>query len=119
MLHFIHRNKLRNYEMLEAQVQPTVAQIILQQLGSGLFAVMTGAKDFTNTGNGLSFRLNGRMTKQSINYVKIELNGSDLYDVSFGRIRSSVYKDLETLTDVYAEDLVRLFEETTGLFTHF
>lgn len=105
--------------MLEAHVQPTVAQIILQQLGSGLFAVMTGAKDFTNTGNGLSFRLNGRMTKQSINYVKIELNGSDLYDVSFGRIRSSVYKDLETLTDVYAEDLVRLFEETTGLFTHF
>lgn len=106
--------------MQDVQVQPTVAQIILQQLGSGMFAAMTGAKDFTNTDNGLSFSLNGRMTKQSINYVKIELNGSDLYDVSFGRIRSgSVYKDLETFTDVYAEDLVRLFEKTTGLFTHF
>lgn len=102
------------------EVQPTVAQIILQQLGSGLFAAMTGARNFTNTGNGLSFRLNGRMTKQCINYVEIELNGSDLYDVSFGRIRSGLlYKNLETFTDVYAEDLVRLFEETTGLFTHF
>lgn len=97
-----------------------VAQIILGQLGGNKFAVMTGAKNFASHGeeNALSFRLSSTMTKNKCNRVKITLNGSDLYDVTFGKIFKMTFKEVSKFNDVYAEDLVNLFETETGLYTH-
>lgn len=99
--------------------QQTIAQLILIQLGNGRFVTMTGAKNLLDTGKGLSFRIPGTMTKNRINHVKVELNGFDLYNVTFGRIHGTSYKIISTHEDVFCENLVELFEDSTGLFTHF
>lgn len=94
-----------------------VAQTILQQLGGRRFQMMTGAKNFLNLKNGLSFRIPATMTKQKINYVKIELNGLDLYDLEFGRIWKLDYKKIKTLENIGAEQLQQVFTQVTGLDT--
>lgn len=94
-----------------------VAQIILQQLGGNKFTVMTGAKNLLAHQDALSFRLSSTMTKNKSNYVKITLNASDLYDVTFGKIVKYDLKEISTFSDVYAENLVELFKNETGLST--
>jgi len=100
-----------------------VAKIIIQQLGGGRFKVMTGAKQWaipTGEKPGVEFRLpsDSNFVKDGINYVKILLNGRDLYDIKFGRIWGMKYNILKTMEDIYCEDLQELFTETTGLHTH-
>ena len=99
--------------------QKSVSEIILEQLGGGKFAVMTGAKTFQNTGNGLSFRLpgSGGFTKDGINYVKITLNSMDTYDMEFGRIRGHNYNIITTKNDIYNDILQDVFRDVTGLST--
>ena len=96
-----------------------VANTILQQLGGRRLSVMTGAKNFMSHNDlcgGLSFRI--PQIAGIVNYVKIILNGSDLYNVEFGRIRGNDYKVLSSFEDIYAEDLIELFEKETGLYAH-
>lgn len=95
-----------------------VADTILQQLGGRRFSVLTGAKNFTCTANdpALSFRLSANSTKNRINHVKISLNASDLYDVTFTAIHGSKVKEIYEAEDVYAENLLDVFEDITGLF---
>ena len=95
-----------------------IAQTILHQLGGSRFQLMTGAKNFLNLKNGLSFRIPSTMTKQKINYVKIELNGLDLYDLEFGRIWKLDYKIVKTLENIDSAQLQRVFTQVTGLDTH-
>lgn len=94
----------------------SIAQNILQQLGGNRLRVMTGAKNFVDLGNGLQFDVPCAGSKA--NKVKIVLNGHDLYDVSFYKIRGLNVKVVEELSNVYAEDLVERFEEATGLAAH-
>ena len=95
-----------------------VANTILQQLGGRRFATLTGAKNFTCNGNepSLSFRLSANMTKSRINHVKVYLNGSDFYDVTFTAIHGSKVKEIYKAEDVCAENLLDLFEDKTGLY---
>lgn len=94
----------------------TVANTIKDRLGRG-FALLTGAKNFLGDKNSLSFRLPSGTAKQGINYVKIVLNGRDLYDVTFGKIRGTTYKVVTEAEDVYFDSLQDVFENRTGLFT--
>jgi hypothetical protein len=93
----------------------TIAKEILRQLGGNKFIVMTGAKNLAGGDNYLSFKIG--KNKTSCNYVKIKLNGKDLYDVEFGRIRGHEYKVLKTYNDVYNDQLRDIFTEYTGLYT--
>lgn len=97
----------------------TVSQTILAQLGGNRFLAMTGAKNLTTGGNDLSFRLPGNpgFVRDGINYVKIELNGSDLYDVTFGRIHGTKYTVKATVEDLYFDSLQEVFTRYTGLET--
>lgn len=95
-----------------------IANIILAQLGGKRFSVMTGAKDFVAVENGLQFKLPARIAKDGINCLLIKLNASDLYDVCYMRVRGKSCKVISESNDVYADDLVANFEESTGLFTH-
>lgn len=92
-----------------------VANTILQQLGGNKFIAMTGAKNFLAGDYKLMFML-GR-NKLGANKVIITLNGKDLYDIEFGKVRSSVYKTLKTYEDVYGSSLQSIFTKATGLNT--
>jgi GTP:adenosylcobinamide-phosphate guanylyltransferase len=68
-------------------------------------------------GDALSMRLPGNLCKNRINHVKITLDPSDTYTVEFGRIWGTNYKVLDTISDVYVENLREVFEGRTGLAT--
>lgn len=94
---------------------PSVAQTILQQLGGNKFLAMTGAKTLVNHGNGLSFKLPSNFAREGINYVKIILNGRDLYDVEYGKIRGSKYTVMHESRGIYNDMLRTDFSRMTGL----
>ena len=105
--------------MKQTRKRLVVAETILQQLGGRMFRMMTGARDFIGGENELMFRI-PRIRK--INKVRIELLPSDTYKVEFLHIyrrRGCGFqvRTVESFEDVYAEDLRRIFEQTTGLDT--
>jgi hypothetical protein len=91
-----------------------IAQTILAQLGGNRFAAMTGAKNFLRLDSGLQFdipRANG------IRKVRVELNGNDLYDVTFYKVLGVNVSPVAELQDLYADQLQSNFTEQTGLYT--
>lgn len=90
-----------------------IANEILKQLGgSRTLNLMLGLKTLNTVERGLSFSFKCR---SKINYVKITLNGKDLYDVEMGKIRACKYKVIKEEKDIYCDMLVNLIEETSGL----
>jgi len=94
-----------------------VAETILQQLGGNKFRVMTGASRFTTGGDGrwLGFKI-GRNATQC-NWVHVQLNAKDLYDITFSRMAAGKVKTLQVYNDIYNDQLVPIFEQYTGMYT--
>ena len=96
-----------------------IAETILDQIGGNKFIVMTGSKNFLNIGNGL--RMNLTRNKSKAQYLKIELNACDTYTMKFFSARRTesdiIIKDIETISGVYADQMARIFEQVTGLYT--
>lgn len=93
-----------------------IARTILQQMGGkNRLVAFTGAYGFAYADGGVSFRIKNR----KVNYVKVKLNGKDLYDVTFGRVSGTNFKVVEQLDDVYAEDLIDIFQKSTGMYLRF
>jgi hypothetical protein len=96
-----------------------IAETILNQIGGNQFIAMTGSSHFASTGNGLRMKLS--RNKSGANYLFIELNGRDLYNMKFSSIRSKnweiVSKTKFDIQDVYADQMFRIFEQITGLYT--
>ena len=91
----------------------SVAITILKQLGGvGRLRAMTGAYNFVDLGDGVAFKIKN----QRANYIKIKLNGKDLYDLEVGRIRGTTYKVVATHNDVYFDQLKPLIEQATGMY---
>jgi hypothetical protein len=97
----------------------SVGRIILEQLGGRKFIAMTGAKNFSEGPNSLSFRLpgGGGFTKNGINAVMVRLEPSDTYRVTYYRIRGGQMKVVSEHDDIYADSLRENFERETGLRT--
>lgn len=94
----------------------TVANTILEQMGGTLrLKMMIGAKNFLGTSTAVFFRWAAK-AKNGANTLRVTLLPSDTYKVDFSRARAGTSKAIESLEDVYAEDLIRLFEEKTGLY---
>lgn len=94
----------------------TVANTIVSQMGgSGRLVAMIGACNFTGTEKSVSFRFKAR-AKNSSNGLKVTLDPSDTYTVEFISVRGASLKIKESLSDIYAEDLIRIFESKTGLY---
>jgi hypothetical protein len=90
-----------------------VAEIIAQQMGgTGRLRAMTGAYNFGTSGKDLVFKIKNR----TVNYIKVTLNGRDLYDMEFGRVRAGKYTIVKEYKDVYFDQLIQLFEKTTGMY---
>ena len=93
-----------------------IAKTILSQLGGNTFVAMTGAKSFGYDSKGssvsLQFRI-GRNAKQ-VNIVKINyIRGKDLYEMEFYKGT----KLLKKVSNVYADQLRKIFTKHTGLYT--
>jgi len=112
--------------MKNGVIEMNVAKTILSQIKAldAWSLGAWGAKDLVALENGLQFKSSGGMVKNK-GIVQIKLNGLDLYDVSFGKIRKYEYKEIEfggtirkyeykeieKVTDVFVEDLVNVIDE--------
>jgi hypothetical protein len=94
-----------------------IATTILAQLGGQKFIVMTGAKDVYGDGNSLGFKLPARTAKNGINFVRVTLNGDDLYNVEFFKFDKYVLNAVSDVRGVYDDMLQSVFTEATGLAT--
>lgn len=108
-------NSKRNNSKLKLN-KMQVAQTILNQLGGNKFIVMTGSKNFVASENYL--RMNLTKNKAKAKWLKITLNGKDLYDMHF----FTADKECNITTkvkfeDVYFDQLQSLFIKATGLYT--
>jgi len=107
---------------LTAQEALQAAETIFSQMGgTRRLAMMTGAKNFAFTRRDgfavASFRI-GRNSK-GVNHVEVELNGLDLYNVTFRRIHGTKVTVKASHSDIYAEMLVDTFEAETGMYLTF
>lgn len=109
----------------EAAEAREVAKTILLQLGGNRFAAMTGSKDFLilDCKKPYGLRMKLSRNKSGANYLAIFLEESDTYRMEFKNNQLSTKtlelksKEIETLENVYAEDLQKMFTATTGLYT--
>ena len=93
-----------------------VANTIYRQLGGNRFRVMTGAKNMVSHEFALSMKI-GR-NKTNANFMVVELNGLDLYDVTFAKLtKMGEMKSVKTYDNVYNDMLVSIFESHTGMYT--
>ena len=93
-----------------------VANTIYRQLGGNKFRVMTGAKNMVSHEFTLSMKI-GR-NKTNANFMVVELNGLDLYDVTFAKLtKMGEMKSVKTYDNVYNDMLVSIFESHTGMYT--
>lgn len=106
----------------------TVANTILAQLGGNKFRAMTGAKSFAGDKDSLTFKLPARFAKDGITAVKIKLEPTDTYTVTFYKQRpwtkSNIAKGIaaavvvvKEFDNVYCDTLCTVFESATGLAT--
>ena len=92
-----------------------VAQEIARQIGRAAFFMM-GAQNLISDGSALSFQIRG---SRRYNRVRVELNGSDLYDITFTRIRALKISAQDVIEDVYADQLHSVISYHTGLELRF
>ena len=102
---------LSKYESVNEGLDKRQAAELLKQLGGNKFIAMTGAKNFGIGKDGLSFKI-GKNAK-AVNYVVIQLNGKDLYDMKFQKGT----RVLKKANDVYADQLQKMFTKHTGMYT--
>jgi len=90
------------------------AQIILSQIKTldPMATFAWGAKDMIRITDGLKFKTSGMVKWKG--YVEVTLNGSDLYDIDFYKIRGAKLTYTEQVTDVFVEDLVSTIDSVVG-----
>ncbi len=91
------------------------AENIKTQIGQATL-VMLGAYNLCGDNNSLTFKFRG---SNKANCVKIELNASDLYDVTFYKIRGMNLKETSVNNGLYSDQLHGSIETNTGLYTKF
>jgi len=90
-----------------------IAKIIIEQLGGIHFRMLTGATRFLCGDTWLMFSLPSDLTNNGIDAVKVTLTPADVYTVEV-LVRGVV---IETIEDVYCDQIRDLFEKVTGLYT--
>ena len=92
-----------------------IAQTVAQQLGhKALF--MIGAKNLMAGKDYLQMRL-GR-NSGNWNALKIALNGLDLYDMTFYKLRKLTITKQKMVDNIYCDQLCDIIESETGLRTN-
>ena len=101
----------------ETIIRNDVANTILNQLGGSKFRAMTGAKHAIALESGVQFKIGGGAAKR-INSIRIVLDPSDTYTVSFYSLRKIkgilTSKLVAEHSDIYADALRDIFTAETG-----
>ena len=84
---------------------------IAQQIGQHALA-MLGAYHFVGVRNGLTFRIKG---SRSVNSIQILLTPKDTYTVEFAHITEDAYTIVAEIDDVYVDNMRTVIEKGTGL----
>ncbi len=92
-----------------------IANTILSQLGGKQFIMFTGAKNLCAIENGVQMTIPFK-TKNKSNVVRIVLNSTDIYNMSFHSWYKDSRRDIEEVKDVYCDQLIDIFEEKTGIY---
>lgn len=96
-----------------------VGEIIINQLGGHRFRVMTGAKRFVASNDGISFRINGKTPEdRRVNLIWIKRDPSDTYTVEAWYFMRGTATLIDSVSGVYADAMQRVFTKLTGLDTH-
>ena len=106
----------------------TIAQTIAQQLGRACLGLL-GARTLVDLNDGLLFHIQG---SEKVDAIQIILHPSDTYIMTFWKIETETrkltteipfttmtWKKVQTIDQVYWDDLHHLIEEETGLYTRF
>lgn len=95
---------------LRENTKKIATQTYEQLGGQGKLKAMIGAKDFTydSKDGSISFKFK---KSNGINYIKIRLNGNDLYDIEYGNIVKLNYKMVKMATDIYNTNLKSNIEQ--------
>tara|TARA_B100000927_G_C16471836_1_gene471892 strand:- start:2620 stop:3258 length:639 start_codon:yes stop_codon:yes gene_type:complete len=108
--------KAHGVRVASSKTANQVASTIVRQLGGGGRLVsMIGLRQMINQDNGVTLVFPLFKHKGAVNRVRITLNGKDLYDMEFIRVRGKSVKTVRTFNDVWGMDLIEKFEEGTGL----
>ena len=94
-------------------------QIIMKQINYRRLTVMVGGWNalYSEEKNYFCFRFKA---SKSYNFCRITYNeGTDLYTVYICKIYGQKCINEKTFDDIYCDQLVSIFETTTGLATHF
>ncbi|MCG3771463.1 MAG: hypothetical protein JW384_02649 [Nitrosomonadaceae bacterium] len=102
-------------ELNRAADQEIGKTILAQMGGARRLQMMLGVTKFILLNNGVAFGWPNK-TPTKGNYIEIRLNGSDLYDAVFFMMGRGAKKPVKSFDDVYAEDLVGIFERQTGWY---
>lgn len=95
-----------------------IATTILKQLGGNKFIAMTGARRFVALENGgIIFHLPSNFAVKGINIVKIELDPSDTYNITFYKAHRGIIKEIDNYEMIYCDQLQGIFTKVTGLYT--
>lgn len=91
-----------------------IANEILRQLGgAGRLGAMINAKNFVGGEDYLQFRM--MKGKNGINMARIRLNGADLYDVDFFKVRGINCEQVAGCRGYYVDMLADAFRDEAGL----
>lgn len=111
--------------MTDKEYAKVIIQTIYTQLGGSKFTTMTGAKLSYSTNSKDQPVLHCKLPsdikiRNNINLVLITYNiGLDLYEYTFINTRKDTENQIiKQINDVYADDLIPLFEEETGLYCY-
>jgi len=102
-------------ESVNEAMSKSQASELLKQLGGNKFISMTGAKDLSFSGLGLTMQI-GKNSK-GVTHVRFQLSSKDLYDITFYSIRGSNVKTKSKEKGVYVDQLGKIFKKNTGLKT--
>lgn len=101
-------------ELAAALKTADVGRIILDQMGGARrLAMMLGIKKFQTLPRGVGFQWPNKQRSRG-NYVEIILQPSDTYDMTFFNLSARGKRPVKKFNDVYADQLVELFEGQTG-----
>lgn len=98
---------------MNTKTDMTVANTIAKQIGNAALA-MLGAKNLVGDSDSLTFRFQGC---KSANCLRIKLEADDTYTMTFLKIRGVDVRTVEEVEGAHAEDMHRVIEQTTGLYT--
>jgi len=100
--------------MNEMERKQIAEQTLMQLGGQSRIRAMVGASYFMYGKYGsLSFSFKG---SQYASRVSIFLNSSDLYDLTFYAWSNNSLHMVKVIRNVFAEDLIPMFEQYTGLY---